>query len=59
MIADSAAAFDAGAGSSVVLVTVCYAWEFGGKLPFFKMGNLSDGSLLMQASVAFRSEPFN
>ena len=31
----------------------------GGKLPFFKMGNLTDGSLLMQASVAFRSEPFN
>ena len=59
MINDAAAAFDAGAGSSVVLVTVCYAWESGGKLPFFKMGNLSDGSLLMQASVAFRSEPFN
>jgi len=59
MIEDAVAPFDAGAGSSVVLVTVCYAWESGGKLPFFKMGNLSDGSLLMQASVAFRSEPFN
>ena len=42
-----------------MLVTVCYPWEFGGKLPFFKIGNLSDGSLLMQASVAFRTEPYN
>jgi Flp pilus assembly protein TadG len=59
MITDAAAGFNAGSGSSVVLVTVCYPWDFGGKLPFFKMGNLNDGSLLMQASVAFRTEPYN
>jgi hypothetical protein len=59
MITDAAAGFDIGGGSSVLLVTVCYPWELGGKLPFFKMGNLSDGSLLMQASVAFRTEPYN
>ena len=58
-INDSSAAFNTGAASSVVLVTVCYPWEFGGKLPLFKMGNLNDGSLLMQASVAFRTEPYN
>ena len=43
----------------MVLVTVCYPWKFGGKLPIFKVGNLSDGSLLMQASAAFRTEPYN
>jgi Flp pilus assembly protein TadG len=59
VINDSAAAFNTGAGSAVVLVTVCYPWDFGGKLPLFKLGNLNDGSLLMQASVAFRTEPFN
>lgn len=59
MVADSAAAFDAGSASSVVLVTVCYPWSFGGKLPFLKAGNLSDGSLLIQSSVTFRSEPYN
>jgi Flp pilus assembly protein TadG len=59
VINDSAAAFDTGGGSAVVLVTVCYPWDFGGKLPLFKMGNLNDGSLLMQASVAFRTEPYN
>ena len=58
MVTQSAAAFSTGASSAVVLVTVCYPWSFGGKLPFFKMGNLNDGSLLMQASVAFRTEPY-
>jgi Flp pilus assembly protein TadG len=52
------AAFDPGGSSSVVLITVCYPWTAGGKLPFFKMGNLSDGSLLMQTSVALRTEPY-
>ena len=35
-------------------------WKNGvdGKLPFFKLGTLSDGSFLMQASVAFRTEPY-
>lgn len=59
IISDGSAAFSAGAGSSVVLVTVCYPWTLGGKLPLFKLGDLKDGSVLMQASVAFRSEPYN
>lgn len=54
----SKAGFDAGNASAVVLVTACYPWSFGGKLPFIKLGNLSDGALLIQASVAFRTEPF-
>lgn len=59
LLDQSAAGFSTGGASSVVLVTVCYPWEFGGSLPFFKLGNLNDGSLLMQASVAFRTEPYN
>jgi Flp pilus assembly protein TadG len=59
MINQNQAAFDAGGASAVVLVTVCYPWDFGGKLPFFSMSDLNDGSLLMQASVAFRTEPYN
>ena len=59
MINQATAAFNTGAASSVVLVTVCYPWDFGGKLPFFKLGNLQDGALLMQASAAFRTEPYN
>ncbi|KAB2916047.1 MAG: pilus assembly protein [Hyphomicrobiaceae bacterium] len=59
IVDQSTASFDPGTASSVVLVTVCYPWQFGGKLPFFKLGNLKDGSLLMQASAAFRTEPYN
>ena len=59
LITDSMAAFNPGAASSVVLVTVCYPWEFGGKLPMFRLGNLQGGALLMQASAAFRTEPYN
>lgn len=58
MISQTSATFTPGQTSSVVLVTVCYGWEFGGKLPFMKLGTLSDGSFLMQASVAFRTEPY-
>jgi Flp pilus assembly protein TadG len=58
LIGDGSAAFNPGSGSAVVLVTVCYPWKWGGKLPLFKMGNLNDGSLLMQASVSFRTEPY-
>jgi Flp pilus assembly protein TadG len=57
MVSQSSGNFNPGDASSVVLVTVCYAWKFGGQLPFFKISNLSDGSMLMQASAAFRTEP--
>jgi Flp pilus assembly protein TadG len=59
VIDQSAATFDTGGASSVVLVTVCYPWDFGGKLPFIKLGNLQNGAVLLQASVAFRTEPYN
>ena len=59
MVDQTAATFDTGNASSVVLVTVCYPWDFGGKLPFVKIGNLQNGAVLMQASVAFRTEPYN
>jgi len=58
MINQSAAAFETGSASSVVLITVCYPWEFANKLPFIKFGNLNNGAALMQASVAFRTEPY-
>jgi len=59
VISESAAAFNTGSASSVVLVAVCSPWDFGGKLPMLKMGNLANGTLLMQASAAFPTEPYN
>lgn len=58
MIDQSKAEFNPGGASSVVLITACYPWDFGGRLPFFALNNMKDGSLLLQASVAFRTEPY-
>jgi Flp pilus assembly protein TadG len=58
MTEQSKAEFDAGGASSVVLITACYPWSFGGRLPFIALNTLKDGSLLIQASVAFRTEPY-
>lgn len=51
--------FDAGGQSSIVILTGCYKWDFGGKLPFFNIGNMPDGSRLIQGSYAQRTEPYN
>jgi len=47
-----------GTASDVVVVTACYQWNFPSKLPLFKLGNMSDGSMMLQAATAFRSEPY-
>ncbi len=62
MVSDTSAmaAFNAGAASSVVMVTLCHSWSFGAKLTFLPMvKTLSDGGILIQASAAFRTEPYN
>jgi Flp pilus assembly pilin Flp len=47
-----------GAASEVVLVTVCYEWELADKIPFLKLGNMANGSALIQAATTFRTEPY-
>ncbi len=57
---DAMAAFNPGSASTVVMVTLCHSWSFGAKLAFLPMSNtLSDGGVLIQASAAFRTEPYN
>lgn len=48
----------AGGASEVVLVTLCYEWELAAILPFLKLGNMSNGSALLQAATTFRTEPY-
>jgi Flp pilus assembly pilin Flp len=55
----SANAFDTTGASSFVVLTGCYAWDFGGQLPFFKIGNMPDGSFLVQSTFAFVNENYN
>ena len=47
-----------GTASDVVVVTACYKWDFTKKLPFLNLGNMNDGSMMMQTATAFRSEPY-
>ena len=47
-----------GASSNIVVVTTCYKWEFAQSIPYVKLGNMSDGSMMMQTATAFRTEPY-
>lgn len=51
--------YSPGDAGEVVLVTVCYEWELAGSLPFLSVGNMPNGSALIQASTTFRTEPYN
>jgi Flp pilus assembly protein TadG len=53
------ATFSAGGASSVVVATACYEWGFGGPMPFLNVGSLPNGSYLIQATHAIRTEPYN
>jgi Flp pilus assembly protein TadG len=55
---DSPIATYSGTASDIVMVTACYKWNFTSTFPFLKLGNMPDGSLMMQTTTAFRSEPF-
>jgi Flp pilus assembly protein TadG len=47
-----------GESSDIVMVTTCYKWEFANQIPYVKIGNMTDGSMMMQATTAFRTEPY-
>lgn len=47
-----------GASSDIVVVTTCYKWEFAQSIPYVKIGNMADGSMMMQTTTAFRTEPY-
>lgn len=47
-----------GGASNIVVVTTCYQWEYASKLPFIHLGNMQNGTMMIQSSTAFRTEPF-
>ncbi len=47
-----------GGAGKVVMVTVCYEWETAKLLPFIDLGQMANGSSLIQASTTFRTEPY-
>ena len=47
-----------GGASQVVLITACYEWKLAQSLPYLMLGDLGNGSALIQAASTFRTEPF-
>lgn len=50
--------FSVGGSSVVILMTACLRWAMGPEIPFLELGDLADGTTLIQVSAAFRTEPF-
>ncbi len=55
---DSKLGFDAGEGSDIVLARVFYEWQILTPVIGKPMANMDGDKRLLQASVAFRNEPF-
>jgi hypothetical protein len=51
--------FAPGEADQVVLIWVCYEWSLANKVPYLNLGNMSNGSRLIQAATTFRTEPYN
>lgn len=47
-----------GAPGDIVLITICYKWDLAKGVLIYAPDKLGDGSALMQAAVAFRTEPY-
>ncbi len=55
----SATQYTPGGASKVVLVWVCFEWEFAKSIPFLNFSDMSSGGRLIQATTTFRTEPYN
>jgi hypothetical protein len=51
--------FQPGDADQVVLIWVCYEWSLASKIPYLNLGNMANGSRLIQAATTFRTEPYN
>ena len=44
--------------TQTVVVTVCYEMDLLQSIPFIKLGNMPNGATMVQASAAFKTEPY-
>jgi Flp pilus assembly protein TadG len=52
-------AYSPGSPGSIVLLTAYYEWTLTNPLTRATLANLGDGNYLLQASAAFRNEPYS
>ncbi len=58
LVSNASTTYSAGTASNVVLVTACYEWALAGSMPFLKLGQMANGSALIQAATTFMTEPY-
>jgi Flp pilus assembly protein TadG len=58
IVPPSATKFDTLGATQTMVVTACYQLDVLRSLPFIRLGNMPDGSTLISASVAFKTEPY-
>ena len=44
--------------TQTVVVTICYEFDLLQNIPFIKLGNMPNGATMLQASTAFKTEPY-
>lgn len=54
----NATSYTPGGSGEVVLVWVCYEWDFSRYIPFLNLSDMGNGSRLIQAATTFRTEPY-
>ena len=51
--------YQPGEADQVVLIWVCYEWTLSRAIPYLNLGDMANGSRLIQAATTFRTEPYN
>jgi len=48
-----------GAPQNTIFLLACYEWELAGAIPYLKLGQMNNGSALIQAATIFQTEPYS
>lgn len=51
--------YDPGKGGDIVVVRAFYEWDLIASIPGAGLGNMANGSRLLEATAAFRNEPYD
>ncbi len=58
LIPEIDAKLDPAKASDTMVVTACYEMDLFQVIPFIKLGNMPNGATMLQASTAFKNEPY-
>jgi Flp pilus assembly protein TadG len=59
LVPPASTSYAPGAANRIILVTVCYQFDLTGSIPFLKLGSMSNGATMIQASTTFKVEPYS